>query len=79
MYTQKEQVAHFTPEAKRRYRILWSGHGSGQHPTVTVKSSELHQKKDFVRKKPSSDMDIMLLLLLNINLKKPTRNGAFNF
>lgn len=63
----KEQVGHLSPEAKRCYRILWSGHGSGQHTTVTGKSSELHQKKGFVRKKPSSNMEIMLLLLLNIN------------
>lgn len=52
---EREQGVHLTPEAKRCYRMLWSGHGSGQHPTVTGKCSELSQNKEFVRKKPSSE------------------------
>lgn len=68
-------MVQLDPEARRCYRILWSGRGSGQHPTVTGKSSELHQKKDFIRKKPSSDMEIMPLLLININFKKSVGAG----
>lgn len=68
-------MVQLDPEARRCYRILWSGRGSGQHPTVTGKSSELHQKKDFIRKKPPSDMKIMPLLLININFKKSVGAG----